>query len=179
MARRPPGITNPAYDYDHTGGCTSITAGAFVPDGVWPAQYDGSYLYGDFVCGQLFQLVPDGGGGFSSAPFASEVGGVVAMAFGPPNSSSKDLYYMSWASPPGLYRIRYTGSANRSPIAVATAGPTNGNLPLTINFDGTQSSDPDNNKRSPSTGTSATDRPTPPPRRRRTSIRPPARTRPR
>ncbi len=142
----PAGITNPAYDYDHTGGCTSITAGAFVPDGVWPTQYDGSYLYGDFVCGQLFQLVPDGGGGFSSAPFASEVGGVVAMAFGPPNSSSKDLYYMSWASPPGLYRIRYTGSANRSPVAVATAGPTNGNLPLTTNFDGTQSSDPDNNQ---------------------------------
>ncbi len=69
---------------------------------------------------------------------------MVAMAFGPPNSSSKDLYYMTWASPPGLYRIRYTGNENRSPVAVATASPTNGDLPLTTNFDGTQSSDPDN-----------------------------------
>ena len=66
------------------------------------------------------------------------------MAFGPPNSSSKALYYLSWANPPGLFRIRYTGSANRSPVAIAQASPTNGNLPLTTIFNGTQSSDPDN-----------------------------------
>jgi PKD repeat protein len=51
---------------------------------------------------------------------------------------------MTWASPPGLYRIQYTGTANRSPVAVATASPTNGDLPLTTNFSGAQSSDPDN-----------------------------------
>ena len=138
----PAGLTNPIHAYDHSGGCTSITAGAFVPDGLWPAQYDGSYLYGDFVCQRIFELSPDGAGGYTSTAFGP-AGGVVAMAFGPPNSPSKALYYMTWDSPPGLYRIVYTGSGNRTPKAVAQASPTSGDLPLTVDFDGTQSSDPD------------------------------------
>ena len=43
-----------------------------------------------------------------------------------------------------LRRIAFTGGANRSPVAVAQANPTSGDLPLTVNFDGSQSSDPDN-----------------------------------
>ena len=52
----PAGMTNPIYAYGHAGGCASITGGAFVPDGVWPAAYDGAYLFGDYVCGKIFQL---------------------------------------------------------------------------------------------------------------------------
>jgi PKD repeat protein len=41
-------------------------------------------------------------------------------------------------------RIGYIGSPNGAPTAVATASPTTGNAPLTVNFDGTGSTDPDN-----------------------------------
>ena len=40
-----------------------------------------------------------------------------------------------------VHRITYT-AANQPPIAVMTASPTNGSVPLTVNFDGTGSSDP-------------------------------------
>ena len=36
-ARHHSGMTNPIYDYDHSAGCTAITGGAFVPDGLWPS----------------------------------------------------------------------------------------------------------------------------------------------
>ncbi len=107
-------------------------------------EYDGSYLYGDFVCGKFFQLVPDGSGGYTASEFGSGFGGPVDMAFGPPNSPSKALYYMTWTSPPGLYRITYTGPGNRNPKAVASADRTYGDLPVHVNFDASQSSDPDN-----------------------------------
>ena len=41
----PAGMTNPIYDYNHDGGCAAITGGAFVPNGVWPAAFDGTYIY--------------------------------------------------------------------------------------------------------------------------------------
>ena len=54
----PVGFTNPYYDYGHSTGCGSITGGAFVPNGVWPAAYTGAYLYGDYVCGAIYALSP-------------------------------------------------------------------------------------------------------------------------
>ena len=52
--------------------------------GVWPAQYDGAYLYGDFVCGKIFALKPSGGG-YSSSEFATGLGvnSMTGMIFGP------------------------------------------------------------------------------------------------
>ena len=43
-----------------------------------------------------------------------------------------------------IRRIAYTGALNRSPVANATANPTFGALPLSVQFDGAGSSDPDN-----------------------------------
>jgi glucose/arabinose dehydrogenase/PKD repeat protein len=138
----PVGMTNPIYDYDHTAGCTSITAGAFVPDGAWPSQYDGSYLYGDVVCQKYFQLVPDGSGGWTAVEFASDVGGVISASFGP-DGATQSLYYLAWGGEQGLHRIKYTGAANRSPDAHVQATNTNGAIPLQVGFDASTSSDPD------------------------------------
>ena len=52
----PAGMTNPIHAYVHGGGCSSVTLGAFVPAGSWSPQYDGRYVFGDFVlerCGRL------------------------------------------------------------------------------------------------------------------------------
>ena len=80
-----PGLTDPIHDYDHNTGCRAITGGAFVPDGLWPAPYSGAYLYGDYVCGKIFLLVSEPGGGFTRTTFIEGLGSssAVHMVFGP------------------------------------------------------------------------------------------------
>ncbi len=84
-----PPYTSPIHEYSHSSGCSSITGGAFVPDGAWqPAStYDDAYLFGDFVCGKIFKLTPKDGGGFARTVFATGLGangpGPVSMTFGP------------------------------------------------------------------------------------------------
>jgi glucose/arabinose dehydrogenase len=141
---QPAGMTNPIFDYSHQGECTGITGGAFVPSGLWPSPYSGSYLYSDYVCGKIFRLVPKSGGGYDSTEFVSGLGSssAVALAFGP-YGASQALYYTSYAGGGEVRRIAYTGSLNHQPTAKLTASPTSGPVPLTVSFDGSGSSDPD------------------------------------
>jgi glucose/arabinose dehydrogenase/PKD repeat protein len=138
----PSGMTNPIYDYSHSSGCSAITGGAFVPNGLWPASYDGKYLFADYVCGNIRAL----GAtflGYVASDFASGLGGVVDLTFGP-WGSSRALYYIAWAlGDQGfqIHRVTYTG--NRTPVAVASASPTSGPAPLRVAFDARASSDPD------------------------------------
>ena len=140
----PAGMTNPIYSYNHSIGCTSVTAGDFTPNGLWPATYDNSYMYGDLTCGKLFTLKPDGSGGYTSTEFASGITALIDGVFGP-NGSSQAFYYMSWLTFPNdeIHRIIYTGLANRPPTAMVSADRTAGAAPLTVNFNGSASSDPD------------------------------------
>ncbi len=144
--------TPPIHEYSHDTGCSSITGAAFVPNGVWPASYDDSYLYGDYVCGKIFKLTPNGAGGFTRTDFVTGLGenSAVAMAFGP-HQGSQALYYTTYGgNGPGsggsggeIHRVAYTGSTNRAPTAAVTANPTSGPSPLAVDFDGSGSSDPD------------------------------------
>jgi Ca2+-binding RTX toxin-like protein/glucose/arabinose dehydrogenase len=135
----PVGMTNPIYDYSHDTGCTAITAGAFVPNGIWPAEYDGAYIYGDYVCGKLFKLSPSGGGGYTATEFAQSIGPIDTAIFGP-YGSTQALYYMTWAGE--VHRLAYNPD-NRTPTADLAADPTYGDVPLAVSFDGSGSSDPD------------------------------------
>ncbi|MDQ3856591.1 MAG: PQQ-dependent sugar dehydrogenase, partial [Chloroflexota bacterium] len=137
-------FTNPIYDYSHSAtGCGSITGGAFVPNGVWPAAYNGSYLYSDYVCGKIFRLYYSDGA-YRSAAFASGLGGssAVHLRFGP-YGPTQALYYTTYASGGEIRRVRYTANDNRSPSAVIKTNTPYGLLPLTVNFDGTGSRDPE------------------------------------
>jgi glucose/arabinose dehydrogenase len=136
----PPNMVDPIYEYAH-GSCASITGGAFVPPGVWPAEYDGNYLYGDYVCGGLFRLKPKGGGGFDRFDFITGANGPTAMIFGPYNGTQA-LYYLAYNSGQ-VRRVAYTGGANRSPVAAVLANPRSGPAPLVVSFDGRGSSDAD------------------------------------
>jgi len=113
----PKGMTNPVYDYNHNTGCSSVTAAAFVPNGVWPATYDGVYLFGDYACGKIFKLVPIDGGGYKRVAFATNLGqgGPVAMAFGPYKGSTA-LYYTTLGGGGEVRRIIYT-AGNKEPVA--------------------------------------------------------------
>jgi glucose/arabinose dehydrogenase len=108
----PPGLTDPIHSYRHDTGCMSVTGGAFVPDGIWPAAYDGAYLYGDLTCGQMFKLSPTAGGGYSASSFATGFGdySLVSMTFGP-SGTGQALYYVTHNAPGDQVRkITWTGS---------------------------------------------------------------------
>ena len=135
-------MTNPIFDYSRSGGCAAITGGAFVPRGVWPAEFDGQYLFGDYVCGRIFRLSRNADGTYSQSTFASGLGGssAVAMMFGP-WEATQALYYTTYAGGGQVRRI--TSTVNRAPTATLTASPTSGPAPLTVRFDASGSSDPD------------------------------------
>ena len=136
--------TPPIYEYSHGTGCSSIIGGAFVPNGVWPSEYDDAYLFGDYVCKRIFMLTPNDSNGFTSILFAGGLGGCgpVSMTFGP-YGSDKVLYYTTYAGGGQVQRISHE-AGNRTPIAVAETVDENYGL-QTMNFDGSKSSDPDGN----------------------------------
>ena len=114
-------LTPPIHEYKHsTTGCSSITGGAFVPETAsWPDQYD-DYLFGDFVCGKIFNLRPGsetGGETPARTTLATGLGagaGPIAMTFGPNGAGGQALYYTTFAggaenaAPGQVRRIVYT-----------------------------------------------------------------------
>ena len=138
----PAGMTNPIFDYSHADGCGSITGGAFVPSGAWPLEYEGTYLFSDYVCGSIFRLTRTSTGGYTRTTFASGLGAssAVAMIFGP-FGGTQALYYTSYVAGGQVRRIASTG--NRAPQAQAAASPRTGAVPLSVRFDASASSDLD------------------------------------
>jgi glucose/arabinose dehydrogenase len=80
-APTPAGFTDPLTSYQHAAGCAFITAGAFVPNGAWPAQYDDSYLFADGGCGKMWIRTAAGDPVDFANPFALTTGTIVDMAF--------------------------------------------------------------------------------------------------
>jgi PKD repeat protein len=70
------------------------------------------------------------------APFITGIGSPVSLRVGP----NGDLFYADLTGT--IYRVSYF-AGNQPPIASAQASPTSGGVPLTVAFDGSQSSDPD------------------------------------
>jgi glucose/arabinose dehydrogenase/PKD repeat protein len=136
----PQGMTNPIHAYGRSIG-GSITGGAFVPIGLWPSDYDGDYLFSDYVVGKIFRL--EGTGAGPRTEWATGLGGssAVHLRFGP-RAGGQALYYTTYANGGEVRRI-YFSAANGVPTASMTASPTNGAAPLTVNFNGSASSDPD------------------------------------
>ena len=66
-----------------------ITGGAFVPPGVWPSGFDGAYLFADYLCGKCAYREP---AGYAVSSFATDLGPVIDIVFGP-HGTSQALYY--------------------------------------------------------------------------------------
>lgn len=142
---RPAGMVDPVYEYNHSGavpgtsvsGCASITGGAFVPNGVWPAAYDGTYLLADYVCGALFRI-PGNGTPTGALPtafaFASGLGNssATSMQFGP-DGSGQALYYTTYATGGQIRKISYA-STGAPTVSALSASPAAGTLPLDVTF---------------------------------------------
>jgi len=150
----PPGMSDPFFEYPHgpaavpgtsITGCNSITGGAFVPNGVWPAEYDGTFLLADYVCGAIFRIPATGGPVAAATTFVSGLGGssATSLLFGP-YGTTQALYYTSYAGGGQVRRLRYAPpGGNQPPSAVIGATPGSGPAPLTVTFSGAGSSDPD------------------------------------
>ncbi len=118
----PLSMVDPVFSYGRTNGqgldvtnCVSITGGAFVPNGVWPAAYDGKYLIADYGCNSLFMIPTTG---VPTAPIATATtflgppattGGATSMSFAP-DGSTQALFYTTYGSGGQLRKISYTNT---------------------------------------------------------------------
>ncbi len=136
------GFIAPIYDYGRAEGCTAITGGAFVPNGLWPG-YDGAYLYGDYGCGKIFKLTRSGATWSASEILASSfTASITTLAFGPPGPSQA-LYYATYANGGQVRRVTHRAAGNTPPVAAFTASPLFGPAGTTVSFDAAASSDID------------------------------------
>lgn len=120
----PPAMVDPVFSYGRTNGqgvdvtnCTSITGGAFVPNGVWPAAYNGKYLIADYVCKSLF-IIPATGLPTMPIPTAvtflgppATTGGATSLRFAP-DGNTQALYYVTYGSGGQLRKIRFTNTVD-------------------------------------------------------------------
>jgi TolB-like protein/glucose/arabinose dehydrogenase/Flp pilus assembly protein TadD len=141
-------VEAPTYAYDHSVGGAAIQAGAFYTGTTYPAQYRQALFYEDYNRDSIKYLTFDVNGVATSHDFALDVspnGGPVDLITGP----DTNLYYAVYnegTNTSEIRRIRYTSATNSPPIAKATANPTSGVPPLTVQFSSSGSSDPDNNQ---------------------------------
>lgn len=144
-------IAPPALTYNHaskvadetcpTGG-SSVTGVAFYPDagGSFPAAYAGGLFFADHSRDCIW-FVPRAAGGqldFGAIQaFLAPAANPVDLVVGP----DSDLYYVDFGGGT-IRRIRATGG-NAPPTAAISAVPTSGPAPLTVQFSGAGSSDPE------------------------------------
>ncbi len=100
-----PGEIDPITHYGRNRG-TYITAGAFVPDGLWPSEYDGAYLFGDGGSGNIWMRSAAGTVDYD-APFATGAYGLTDMTFGFDADGTMVLYYVQVSG--GLRMIKPDG----------------------------------------------------------------------
>jgi uncharacterized repeat protein (TIGR01451 family) len=119
---------------------SSSTAGvAFYTTGPFPDSYDGAVFFADYSRDCIWVMFPGGDGlpnPGNRALFQDPAANPVDLQVGPDGA----LYYADFDFGT-IRRIAY--SVNQPPIASATGTPTNGPAPLTVDFDGSGSSDPE------------------------------------
>jgi uncharacterized repeat protein (TIGR01451 family) len=151
----PGGVVSPYYAYNHNaknvGGescppnpdgsaaSSSIAGVAFYTNGPFPDAYDGALFFADYSRDCIWVMFAGGNGlpnASNRATFVAPAANPVDLQVGPDGA----LYYADFNGGT-IRRIAY--APNQPPIASATASPTNGPAPLTVNFNGSGSSDPE------------------------------------
>jgi glucose/arabinose dehydrogenase/PKD repeat protein len=149
-----PNFSVALYAYPHLGRDASITGGFVYHGTQFPVGYQGSYFFADYTQNWIKRLTFDAQGnvngvfdfeppdGASDGPY----GDIVYLTEGPDGA----LYYvdLGYSDVGGSFgiskirRIRYVPS-NLPPTAMASANPTQGPVPLTVNFSSAGSTDPE------------------------------------
>ena len=119
-APTPAGFTDPLTVYNHSSGCTFITGGAFIPDGIWAPAYDGGYLFADGGCNRIFLMTRDGAVDYTR-PFAQTSGLITDMTFLTQGGVTA-LYYVTNTSSQ-LHRITLPAPPPTLPVPPPTPVP--------------------------------------------------------
>ncbi len=126
------------HAYAHASGGYSVVGGDFYTGTTYPATYQGAFFFGDYSQQRIEYLTFDGSGNVTSVdPFATGAP-LVSLRRGP----DTNLYYTD-INNQQIRRIRYTAGGNTPPTAIAEASPTSGLAPLSVDFTGDGSFDPD------------------------------------
>jgi PKD repeat protein len=145
--------SGPYYAYNHGASVVSgdscplnngsvISAISFYNGNSYPGSYKGALFFGDHSRNCIWAMLPGGNG----LPNPNNVQAFVVDPNSHPvdlaaDPASGDLLYANFEGGQ-IRRLRYLGT-NNPPNAVATANPTSGPAPLTVQFNGSGSSDPD------------------------------------
>lgn len=153
-AQNPETAADPVFSYNHADAVVSgdgcgIAAGAAI-SGVafgptsgtnYPTAYRGAFYFSDYTraCIWMAPANADGTPNFNQRKkFVTGAAGPVELQIG----TGGDLFYVDFDNG-RIHRLTYN-SGNLAPTAVAKATPANGPAPLTVAFDGSQSTDPEN-----------------------------------
>jgi glucose/arabinose dehydrogenase len=149
-----PAYTAPAYYYPHNGRDAAVVAGFVYHGTQFPSSFQGSFFFADYTQNWIKRLTFDANGNvtgvFNFEPADGSVDGpygdIVYLTEGPEGALYYlDLGYSDISGTFGVSKIRRI-SFNQSdlpPVAAASASPTEGPTPLTVNFSSSGSSDPE------------------------------------
>ena len=131
----------PAWSYPHPLEGAAIVPGPLYDGTNYPSSYLGKLFVTDYVEGWIKTLTINGSDQVTGVtPFATGTGTLVDLEPGPAGDlTTVDIGY---ANPPAIKRITYAGG-NQPPNPVAAASPVSGKAPLTVQFNGSGSSDPE------------------------------------
>ena len=143
-------VRAPYYAYNHGArvvegeacgtGSSSVAGMAFYEGGDYPDNYDGALFFTDYSRKCIWAMEK----GTNGLPDPAKRSTFVAGAAGPVDLETGpggDLFYADFDNGT-IRRVQYS-AANQPPVARATASPTSGPAPLSVNFDGSTSSDAD------------------------------------
>jgi glucose/arabinose dehydrogenase/PKD repeat protein len=140
--------TVPYYAYRHSEkvvpgsseptGSSAITGLAFYNGGAYPSVYDGALFFADYSRRFIYVMYrgPNGLPDPATRQVFRNNSGAVQLVTGP----NGDLF---WIDLNGAVRRFTYSSTNSAPTAVITSDVTGGAPPLTVNFSGLSSTDPD------------------------------------
>jgi glucose/arabinose dehydrogenase len=118
-------------------GGNCIIGGVFYEGTNFPAPFRNKYFFADLDRQWIKTMAFDGAAPTGVSHFASDVSSVVSLAIHPVTGA---MYYVLFYD--GVRKITYVGG-NQPPVPAASASRLSGSAPLTVQFTGTGSTDPE------------------------------------
>lgn len=142
-------VTLPIHAYPHDGRDAAVVGGFVYRGSQFPLAYQGSYFFADTVQNWIRRVTFDVNGSVNGAinfeppdeTLDGPYGDIVSLIEGLDGA----LYYVDQGSTDGVSKIRRIRfvSADRPPVAAASADVSSGPAPLTVQFSSAGSFDPD------------------------------------
>jgi glucose/arabinose dehydrogenase len=133
-------VTMPFFSYPHPkDGTAAVIGGTFYVGDLYPLEFKDNYFFADLIQGYIKRIVLDSFGNFVSLnDFASGLPPFITNVFSFPDG---DIGWLSLYSGE-VAKISFS-AGNRMPVAIASSNVSFGSLPLSVQFTGDQSYDPD------------------------------------